>query len=105
MKGYLSGPRVRRPIGLLAVGLLASAPIAVLGVERALEFKPGFNLLSPAQDVQVGRENAAQVEKQLPILHDAEVERYVTDLGRRLATYSPNNRSEYVWLFKVVNSR
>src|SRR5437899_726889 len=105
MKGYLSGPRVRRPISLLAVGLLASVPLAVFGVERALEFKPGFNLLSPAEDVQVGRENAAQVEKQLPILHDPEVDRYLGELGRRLAAYSPNNRSEYVWLFKVVNSR
>ena len=105
MKGYLSGPRVRRPISLLAVGLLASVPLAVFGVERALEFKPGFNLLSPAEDVQVGRENAAQVEKQLPILHDPELDRYLGELGRRLAAYSPNNRSEYVWLFKVVNSR
>src|SRR5438132_6020004 len=105
MKGYLSAPRVRRPISLLALGLLAAAPLAVFGVERALEFKPGFNLLSPAEDVQVGRENAAQVEKQLPILHDPEVDRYLGELGRRLAAYSPNNRSEYVWLFKVVNSR
>src|SRR5437667_4758822 len=105
MKGYLSAPRVRRPIGLLALGLLASVPLAVFGIERALEFKPGFNLLSPAEDVQVGRENAAQVEKQLPILHDPEVDRYLGELGRRLASYSPNNRNEYVWAFKVVNSR
>src|SRR5205807_8564551 len=105
MKGYRSAPRARRPISLLALGLLASVPLAVFGVERALEFKPGFNLLSPAEDVQVGRGNAAQVEKQLPILHDPEVDRYLGELGRRLAAYSPHNRSEYVWLFKVVNSR
>src|SRR3989442_5811017 len=36
---------------------------------------------------------------------DAEVGGYVSDLGGRLGACSPNNRSEYVWLFKVVNSR
>src|SRR5690349_24384727 len=67
-------------------------------------FKPGFNLFSPKQDVEVGRENAAQVEKQLPILRDGVVERYVNELGRRLSTYAPDNRSEYAWQFSVVNS-
>ncbi len=61
-------------------------------------------MFSPQQDVQVGRENAAQVDKELPILQDATVEHYVNELGRRLSTYTPNNREEYVWQFKVVNS-
>jgi hypothetical protein len=82
---------------------LVSTPGLSFGADR-LNFKPGFNLFAPKQDVQVGKENAAQVDKQLPILRDAEVERYVNDLGRRLSTYAPNNRSEYVWQFKVVNS-
>jgi hypothetical protein len=29
---------------------------------------------------------------------------YLNDLGRRLASFAPNNNSEYVWTFKVVNS-
>ena len=97
-------PQIRSGVLALTLALLAGAPAVTEAVEKAPEFKPGFNLFSPAQDVQVGRENAAQVEKQLPILKDAEVERYVNDLGRRLAGYSPNSRSEYVWQFKVVNS-
>ena len=91
-------------VALLTLALLATAPALIQAVQKAPEFKPGFNLFSPAQDVQAGRENAAQVEKELPILHDAAVERYVNDLGKRLAAYSPNSRSEYVWQFKVVNS-
>lgn len=67
-------------------------------------FKPRFNFFSPKQDVQLGRENAAEVEKQMPMVRDAEVERYVNDLGRRLSQYAPDNREEYVWQFKVVNS-
>jgi predicted Zn-dependent protease len=90
--------------GFLLVTLLVAITGGTLGVERPPEFKPGFNLFSPTEDIKLGHDNAAQVEKQLPILHDAEVERYVNDLGRRLSSYTPNDRSEYVWQFKVVNS-
>jgi predicted Zn-dependent protease len=92
--------------GLVATAVLAWLQPAHLGnaVQR-LSFKPGFNLFSPAQDVQVGKENAAQVDKQMPILRDPQLDRYIHDLGRRLASFAPNNRSEYVWQFKVVNSR
>lgn len=91
-------------VGLVIAATLVWMPVTSRGVEQ-LKFKPGWNFFSPQQDVQVGRENAAQVDKQLPVLRDAEVERYVNDLGRQLAAYAPNNRSEYVWQFKVVNSR
>jgi beta-barrel assembly-enhancing protease len=47
--------------------------------------KPGFNFFSPQQDIQMGKEAKAQVEKQMPVLHDARVTNYLTDLGHRLA--------------------
>lgn len=77
-------------------------PGVASGVER-LKFKPGFNLFSPEQDVQVGHENAAQVDKELPLVNDPAVLRYVTDLGHRLASFAPNNEG-YAWTYKVVNS-
>src|SRR6516164_7581341 len=98
------GNHNRRNAGLAAVLVaLAGLPGILWGVQE-LKFKPGWNMFSPQQDVQVGRENAAQVDKELPLLQDATVERYVNELGRRLSTYTPNNREEYVWQFKVVNS-
>jgi len=90
--------------GLLIVTSLFSLTAIAWGIEK-LHFKPGFNLFAPQQDVQLGRENATQVGKEMPILNDATVERYVNDLGGRLQTYAPNNRSEYAWQFKVVNSK
>ncbi len=84
--------------------LIVCAAVPTLLFGGPPEFKPGFNLFSPKQDVQVGRENAAQADRQLPILRDAEVERYVNNLGRQLAAHAPNNRSDYVWQFRVVNS-
>ncbi len=88
---------------LTAFACLGMLPAGLLGVER-LQFKPGFNLFSPQQDVEVGKENAAQVDKQLPILNDPEIERYVSGLGKKLASFAPNNNPGYVWQFKVVNS-
>lgn len=47
--------------------------------------EPGFNLFSVEQDVQIGRESAAQVEEQLPILNHRPTEQYLSDVGQRLA--------------------
>lgn len=38
------------------------------------------------------------------MVKDPAVERYVSDLGRRLAGFAPGN-TDYPWTFKVVNSR
>jgi len=67
-------------------------------------FKPGFNLFSPQQDVQLGRERAEEVDRAYPLLADPEVLRYVNDLGRQLASLAPSNNAAYVWTFKVINS-
>jgi beta-barrel assembly-enhancing protease len=82
--------------------LLASLVTLVLAAD--LNFRPGFDLFSVAQDVQVGKENAAQVEKQMPVLDDEQASRYVNQLGRRLSSYAPDNQPEYVWRFRVLNS-
>ena len=47
--------------------------------------RPGFNLFSKEQDIQLGREAAAQISRQLEILDNPAVQDYVRDLGRRLA--------------------
>ncbi len=47
--------------------------------------KPGWNLFSPEQDIQLGKETQAQVEQQMPVIHNSEVVNYLKDLGQRLA--------------------
>jgi hypothetical protein len=51
----------------------------------------------------MGKENSALVDKQLPLLSDAEALRYVGNLGKSLVAFAPNNHAEYVWQFKIVN--
>lgn len=47
--------------------------------------KPGFNLFSTQQDVQLGKEAKAQVESQMPVIHDTTINGYLTQIGQKLA--------------------
>lgn len=78
----------------LAVGTAVAAPQTRL--------KPGINLFTIEQDVEMGRQAAEEIERKMPILRDRIVQRYITDLGLALAkkTDYPN----LPWQFKVVNS-
>src|SRR5579872_2078525 len=43
--------------------------------------KPGWNMFSPQQDVEVGRSVVADAERQLPMLNDPRVDAYLNRLG------------------------
>ena len=90
---------------LAVLTALVLSPALLYAVER-LDFQPGFNLFSPAQDVEVGRNASVQVNKQVPLIRDARVVGYVNGLGKRLAVAAPNQSSgtQYAWTFRVVNS-
>jgi predicted Zn-dependent protease len=91
--------------GLLILAGVALSPVLLLAVER-LNFRPGFNLFSPAQDVEVGQKASEDVNKQLPLIHDSQVTGYVSSLGKKLAAIAPNQSGEakYAWTFNMVNS-
>jgi beta-barrel assembly-enhancing protease len=65
--------------------------------------KPGMNFFSVEQDVQLGKENAAQVEKQMPLLNDSAVQQYISRLGLKLAAKAPG--PEFPYTFKVINQK
>ena len=50
---------------------------------------PDKNKYSPAQDVELGQEAAAEAKKQLPMLNDDRVDDYVEDVGARLVERDP----------------
>ena len=68
---------------------------------------PANNKYTPAQDVELGRKAAEQVEQQLPILHEDRVTSAVASVGRRLASVVPSElqHPEFRYAFKVVNVR
>jgi Zn-dependent protease with chaperone function len=81
-------------IALCAMGLNA--------VQAARQVKPsGFNLFSRDQDVQLGKEAQQEVEKQVPVVHNApELESYISQLGQKLAKVS--QAPDYPYNFHVV---
>ena len=65
-------------------------------------FRPGFNLFSKEQDVQLGQENAAQVRKQIQIVNDPFLKEYVNRVGRSLAHSQEAQESGFPFSFEVV---
>ena len=64
----------------------------------------GFNLFSVQQEIQVGRQNAAQIAKQYPLLPDSNpIAQYVQRLGHRLADQLP--QPTYPFQFHVVQEK
>lgn len=76
-------------------------------VTAQTKITPPDNKYTPAQDVQLGREAAEEVEQQLPIMRDEEVTSYVDTIGRRLvAAVLPEFRHpEFRYTFKPINVR
>jgi len=91
---------MRTRIATFLLLLLAALPL--FGAEQS-QFKPGWNVFSPQDDIQLGRAAAAQNDKQLPLIDDVGVLSYVNGLGKRLVAVAPNNEG-YPFAFRVVNS-
>jgi predicted Zn-dependent protease len=58
--------------------------------------------VSTQQEVQMGQQEAQQVNAQLPMVQDAVIQNYVNSLGQRIA--SRTSRADLQWQFQVVNS-
>lgn len=65
------------------------------------------NKFTPAQDVQLGLEAAAEVKKSLPLITDAELAAYVTEVGDRLVAVAPEelNHPDYQYSFTLVDQK
>src|SRR5262245_45432290 len=79
-----------------------------LGIANAqTKITPPPNKYSPADDVKLGEEAAAQVRKEMPLLNDPSVDEYVAGIGQRLvAAIPPEQRHpEFHYTFRVVNQK
>jgi predicted Zn-dependent protease len=81
---------------------MASRSVRVLA-GAALTFLTLACGVSEDQEVQLGRQNAEQINSQIPLVRDPIVTNYVRDLGLSIARTTP--RADLDWQFFVVNSR
>ena len=74
---------------------------------RRRQIKYHSNKYKVEDDVKLGRQAAAEVEQQLPLLQDNEVRNYVERVGRRLAGAIPSEfqHPQFEYSFKLVNAR
>jgi hypothetical protein len=63
------------------------------------------NRYTPEQDVELGREAAAEIRKQYPIIENERIAKYLTSLGDRLVAVAPPelNNPVYEYSFTPVN--
>jgi Peptidase family M48 len=85
------------------IGVVLS--VAALGAQTVIT--PPDNKYTPAQDVELGHQAAAEAEQQLPMLRDEMVTSWVASVGRRIVDAIPEElrHSEFRYTFQVVNVR
>jgi predicted Zn-dependent protease len=95
MRRFLAGSRVAAAVlgASLLLGACATNPVTG---ERQ------FNLMSEAQEIQIGREMDPQVRQEMGIYTDAELQQYVESVAMPLARGS--QRPNLPWQFSIVDS-
>ena len=93
------------------IGRTSASAIAALLVTASLSaqtiIQPRKNSFSPSQDVQLGRQAAAEVRRSLPMLNDPPTDALVEQIGRRLVAAVPARFAQpaFRYSFDVVNLR
>lgn len=94
--------RVSKRFGVwLVVAIMVTLALPAGLLAERTKLKPGFNLFSKKQDIDLGREASQQVSKEVPLLNDARVDRYLQRLGEKLARKSL--APDYPYTFRSVN--
>ncbi len=87
---------------------LAFALLVVAGAPAAqTRITAPDNKYPPSQDVKLGRDAAAEVRQQLPLMKDDTVATYISGLGRRLVDVIPREfeHTTFQYTFETVNVR
>ena len=85
---------------LLVSALVLGTPLVARAQTKPAT--PGFNLFSVEQDVEIGRQSAVEAERQLPMLKNQNVDRYLNKIIGKLAAQAPGAR--YPYAIKAVNA-
>ena len=83
-----------------SVALIVICAMPALAAAQKKMPKPGWNLFKKQQDIELGREYAQQVERQMYVVPNKELNDYVTRVGMRLVRQG--GLEDYPYYFKVV---
>jgi beta-barrel assembly-enhancing protease len=88
----------------IALGFVFAMVIALAQIcwaDARTPLKPGWNLFTPEQDIQIGQQASARIGRQVLLLNDPRVDDYLDALGKRLASYAPGYKFPYQ--YRCVN--
>ena len=83
---------------------LIMVSVATVGSAQLKDLKPGFNLFSPQQDIQVGQEAAAQVKQEQSVVQNTQLTAYLNNLMKRLSS-TPHGESEFPYQVNAIASK
>jgi predicted Zn-dependent protease len=83
------------------IGAWAIAVVLVACATNPATGRREFSLMSEAQEISLGRESDPQIRAEMGVYDDPDLQRYVSDLGLRLAKLS--ERPNLPWQFTVVD--
>jgi predicted Zn-dependent protease len=66
--------------------------------------RPGRNIYSPEQDVELGRQVAKEAEGGVELITNGEANTYIANLGQQLVSKAPNP-DKFPFYFKIINDR
>ena len=78
--------------------------IASAGLAQLKDLRPGFNLFSSQQDIQLGQEAAAQVAQQETVVPNAQLTGYLNNILMRLSS-TPHGQSEFPYKANAIASK
>jgi Zn-dependent protease with chaperone function len=85
------------------LGTLLLLAVAAAARQPGEPIKPGFNLFSKDQDVQVGKEAAQQVLQQYQVVQNEALQSYLKRIGQRLASTPEASQSGFPFTFTLLN--
>jgi predicted Zn-dependent protease len=91
----------RTPAPALLIALVVRLGALVACATNPVTGEREFVLISESQEIAMGRDADAQIQAEMGIYDDPELQRYVSDIGLRLASLS--ERPGLPWTFTVVD--
>src|SRR5271168_1004911 len=95
----------RRLCRSMVTGALLLANSASAMRRPGEEIRPGFNLFSKQQDIEIGQQAAAEVRKRYPAVKSAELQNYLRRIGERLASQKEARECGFTFSFTLINDK
>ena len=75
--------------------------LALPAIADRTNVRPGWNLFTTQQDIDMGRAVADEAERTLALLNQSNANTYIDALGKQLAVYAPGTK--YPYQFKIID--